>query len=553
VIRRRAARHGLGVICRRAVRHGLGAIRRHTVRHGLCAAALLLWCGYAAAQTAETITIPADAPETPFPHVWEQMFGSGRAILALRESYRQDLRAVAAVTDFRLVRFHNILHDEVGILDQDHGRTHYNFSYVDQIYDGLLENGIRPFVEISFMPDALASRRSVVPFWYRPNRSAPASYARWDDLMRHFAAHLVERYGIDEVSGWYFEIWNEPNIDFWDGRPKQATYFTIYEHTARDLKAVDSRLRVGGPATAQAAWVGDFLRHMHEAHVPVDFVSSHVYANDTAHNVLGTRAAVPREDMVCRAVQKIHAEIVASPSPDLPFILSEFNASYLNEPAVTDSVYMGPWLATVISQCAAMTTLMSYWSFSDVFEEQGVVKTPFYGGYGLIAERGIPKPAYNAFALLHHLGARRIEVPSRSALVTRRGDGSLAIALWNYAPPEADSQAPPDASAPALIGAASSPSSPSSPPPPTLKTFKVLAAGVVSARLWRVDAEHGNVIKAYDAMDRPASPTLAQIETLKAAARMAPPEVLVPADVGFSVVIPPRGLALLELAGPTSP
>ena len=493
--------------------------------------AALLLAGPAAAADAppQILNIAADAPQRPFPHSWERMFGSGRAILSLRDSYRQDLRAVAAATDFRFVRFHNIFHDEVGLVGASHGRLTYNFSYVDQIYDGLLENGIRPFVEISFMPALLsADRRSVVPFWYRPNRAPPKSYEQWDDLVRRFAAHLVQRYGIEEVSGWYFEVWNEPNIDFWGGRPKQATYFTLYDHTARALKSVSPRLRVGGPATAQAAWVSAFLRHTHEQGVPVDFVSSHVYGNDTAANVLGIRAEVPRDQMVCRAVRKVHEEILHSRQPALPFILSEFNASYANEPQVTDSVYMGPWLAQTIRQCAGLADMMSYWSFSDVFEEQGVVKTPFYGGYGLLAERGIPKPAFNAFALLHKLGDRLV-ADTDGALVTARADGTLAIALWNYTPPAGERQR-----------GASVPEAP--------KRFEIRAAQTAAdAQLWRLDADHGNVLAAYESLGRPSSPTPAQIGQLKAAAQLPPPQPLSAVDGRWQVVVPPRGLAVLEI------
>ncbi len=154
------------------------------------------------ARPVEDIEVSPSAPGSPLPHFWEQMMGSGRAILSLRDSYRRDLRAVAGVTGLRYVRFHNIFHDEVGLVNVDAaGSVTYNFSYVDQIYDGLLENGVRPFVEISFMPTALSSDRgSVMSFWYHPNVAPPQSYARWDDLVRHFAAHLVERYGIDEVA-----------------------------------------------------------------------------------------------------------------------------------------------------------------------------------------------------------------------------------------------------------------------------------------------------------------------------------------------------------------
>src|SRR5580658_1724874 len=259
----------------------------------------------------QEVRIDASAPVTPFPHFWEKMFGSGRAILTLRDSYIRDLDAVKAVTDFRYVRFHAILHDEVGVYNEDeHGNPVYNFAYVDQIYDGLLKNGVRPVVEISFMPKKLAFNPDALhPFWYKQNVSPPKSWEAWDGLMKHFAQHLVDRYGIDEVSQWYFEVWNEPNIDFWNGIPRQQSYFELYEHTARDVKGVNSRLRVGGPATAAASWVGEFLRFTADNHVPVDFVSTHGYADDTTENFFGTHEDIPMDDRVCRAVAKVHGEI----------------------------------------------------------------------------------------------------------------------------------------------------------------------------------------------------------------------------------------------------
>jgi xylan 1,4-beta-xylosidase len=226
------------------------------------------------------------------------MFGSGRAILSLRDSYRQDVREVKAATGFEYIRFHGIFHDEVGVYDEDQaGRPLYNFSYVDQIYDGLLANRVRPFVELSFMPKKLASDLTPHPFWYKPCPCPPRDWERWGELVERFAKHLVDRYGIDEVSQWYFEVWNEPKIDFWTGVPKEETYDRLYDVSARALKGVSSRLRVGGPATAQAAWVDRFIRHCVEAMVPVDFVSTHVYANDSAHDVFGTSESIPRDRM----------------------------------------------------------------------------------------------------------------------------------------------------------------------------------------------------------------------------------------------------------------
>ena len=140
-------------------------------------------------------------------------------------------------------------------------------------------------------------------------------------------------------------------------------------------------------------------------------------------------------------VKKVHEEIKASGAPNTPLIWSEFNAAYDNTPPVTDSTYMGPWMAGTIAQCDGLVDIMSYWSFSDVFEEQGVVKTPFYGGFGLMAAGGLPKPAYNAFKLLHGLGDQRLKVDSDHVLATRRADGTLVVAVWNYAPSGLDQDA----------------------------------------------------------------------------------------------------------------
>ena len=500
------------------------------------------------------VTVDAKATTTPFPHFWEQTFGSGRAVLSLRQSYRDDLHTVKSVTDFDAVRFHGIFMDDVGLYDPNAttqnpgqaaqkaqtGQSPYNFSYIDQIYDGLLANHIRPFVELSFMPKKMASDPSALhAFWYKQNVSPPRDYELWDAMITAFTQHLIDRYGIEEVSKWRFEVWNEPNLDFWAGNPKQPTYFELYDHTALAIKKVSSRLPIGGPSTAQAAWVAAFLEHCKQNNIPVDFASTHVYANDTAKDVFGTDEQIPRDKMVCRAVRKVHDEIAASPLPNTPLIFSEYNASYANEPDVTDTVYMGPWLATTISQCDGLTEAMAYWSFSDVFEEQGVIKTPFYGGFGLIAEDGIPKPALNAYAMLHQLCNRRIKVDSDSALATRRSDGGIAIALWNYAPPfgTGATYTPP----PANIGPS--------------KTFTVKVTGAsrnARVQLWRLDADHGNVIKTFDAMGRPAFPTRDQITQLRTAGRPFPPQNLTLTNGALTITLPPQGLVLIRLSANTA-
>lgn len=478
----------------------------------------------ARSEPAETITVDASAAAHPFPHYWEQMFGSGRAVLSLRAAYRGDLRAVHQITGFQYVRFHGIFLDDVGVYDEDkQGRPVYNFSYVDQIYDGLLANNVKPFVELSFMPYKLASRQDLQAFWYHPNVAPPKDYARWDDLVTQFVKHLVERYGIDEIATWYFEVWNEPNLDFWTGTPKQDSYFELYDHTVRDIRAVSAQLRVGGPATAQAAWVPAMIQHAAQKNVPLDFVSSHVYGNDKASDVFHSSETIPRDQMVCRAVKMVHDQIKASAKPDLPLIVSEFNAAYDNQVEVTDSIYMAPWLASTISQCDGMAQMMSYWTLSDVFEEQGVVKQPFYGGFGLVAAGGIPKPSFYAFQVLHRLGDQRLENSNPNAIVTKTSEGAVAVALWNMVNPGSS-------------GAA--------------KTVKLEFKGVkpdARIAISRVDDEHGNALALYEKIGSPRYPTADQIREIREDSRLPDPTYDELTEGSYTLQLPVNGLAVIQV------
>lgn len=475
--------------------------------------------------TAIRINIDARAPGKPFPHFWEQAFGSGRAILALRESYRSDLALLKQATDLHYLRFHAILHDEVGVYDEDaQGNPFYNFSYVDEIYDGLLARGVRPFVEISFMPKKLALRQDLHPFWYKQNVSPPKDYAKWDQLIRAFTAHLVQRYGIDEVAQWYFEVWNEPNIDFWSGEPKQATYFELYDHTARDLKSVDARLRVGGPATAAADWVPEFIAHVAQHQVPVDFVSTHGYADDTVENLFHSNADIPVDERVCRAVGKVRGEIGQSALPSLPLMWTEWNVpSFGEDYRARDTTYVGAALAEDIRQCDGLVEIMSYWTFDDVFEENGVVREPFHGGFGTIAAGGIRKPAYYAFELLHRLGETRLANDAPGVLVTRREDGTLVIALWNLVDPDKSG----------LQRRV------------TVQFSHVNPGGTVSLR--RVDAAHGNVLPAYAALGSPRYPTPTQVAELNRRSAPWPYAALRLRAGKLRLVVPVNGLLVLEV------
>ena len=484
---------------------------------------LVLWGGrFGSAQ--ETVTIDGEAATTPFPHFWEQMFGSGRAILSLRESYREDLRAVKKVADFRYVRFHAIFHDEVGVYNEDeHGNPVYNFAYVDQIYDGLLKDGVRPLVEISFMPKKLAFNPDALhPFWYKQNVSPPKSMERWDELIKHFAQHLVQRYGIEEVSQWYFEVWNEPNIDFWGGIPRDRSYYELYAHTAQDLKSVSPKIRVGGPATAAIAWIGEFLKFTADNQVPVDFISTHAYADDTTLDLFGKEEDVPMDEREYRAVSKVHEEIKESSRPDLPFFLTEWNVQGQRESR--DTTFVGPALANTIRQCDGLVNMMSFWTFSDVFEEGGPIPRPFVGMFGLRAEGGINKPSYYAYGLLHQLGDERIANPSKNVIVTRSPKGGLAIAAWNLVDPgeQGSSQT-------------------------VTLAFRHLP-GDARVTVQIVDESHGNVLPLYEKMGSPQYPTPRQVEALNRETALPQPEEMKLQNGRLGLKLTPNALALIEVS-----
>jgi xylan 1,4-beta-xylosidase len=474
----------------------------------------------------EDLILSPQGSSRPFPHFWEHMFGSCHASTTLCEGWRNDLRTLKEIIDVKYIRFHGIFEHQAGIyggLDAE-GNLQLNFTRIDLIYDGLLEIGVYPFVELGFMPEELAARASPHPFWYHPNVAPPRDPKQWYQLIFQFAQHLVERYGLEIVAQWYFEVWNEPNIDFWTGEPKEETYYELYDLTASALKAVNSRLRVGGPATAQAAWVDRFIQHCVEQNVPVDFVSTHVYPNDTAENVFGKKEDIPQSEMVGRAVHKVYQQVKNSPRPDLPIIWSEYNAGF--DGVQLDSPYVGAWLANTIRQCAGgLVSEMSYWTFTDAFfEEGGVFRSVFTSGFGLIATGGIPKAAFNAFKILRYLGDQQIEIESNSAILTKRSqDGVLVAALWNY-------------TAPNQSGATKS----------VTVSIPDPQKPIQSAKIFLVDDDHGSPFKQWKQMGSPAFPSRKQQLALKEIAILPPPQEISLSENSLILELQPNALAVIE-------
>ena len=476
----------------------------------------------------ETIVIDAAGSTSPFPHFWEHMFGSCHASITLCEDWRNDLRMLKDIIDVRYVRFHGIFERNVGIYDHqdEDGNLVLNFTRLDLIYDGLLRNGVRPFVELSFMPEELAARKAVHSFWYHPIVAPPKDPKKWYELIYKFAQHLVERYGLAEVADWYFEVWNEPNLDFWAGNPTEPTYYELYKLTANALKAVSPLLRVGGPATAQAGWVDRFIQYCAQNKVPVDFVSTHIYPNDPELNVLGKDEKIPDSEMVALAVRKVYEQVKASANPELPIIFSEYNAG-LSE-GVLDTPYVGAWLANNIRQCSGgLVTEMSYWTFTDAFfEEGGVFKSPFQDGFGLIATGSIPKAAYYAFKALSYLGDQQLSLNNRSSLATRNSvENSLVAAVLNYvAPQETGSD----------------------------RSFQIQLKGAPHtkyARVYLIDDDHGSPLKEWKAMGSPTSPTADQQAKLRRHAAetfAAGVQVIEKDPTDFALTLQPNALAVIQ-------
>lgn len=461
----------------------------------------------------------------PLPHYWEECAGSDRAVVGLRAQWLADLEAVRDMAGIRTVRFHGLFNDEMGVFPR--GAKQPNFLYVDMVFDAMVERRVRPFVELSFMPGGLASGERTA-LWYRANVTPPSVWKDWGDLVGALVKHCVERYGAREVRTWRFEVWNEPNLSFfWAGT--QAEYFELYRHSVTAVKSVDRDLAVGGPATARAAWVADFLGFCASEQLPVDFVSTHVYPDDPQKVVFGIDQQYPYEEVTPRALALVRQQIEASRFPRVPLYLSEWSAQ---NPA---------FIAHTIKQCVGLTEMLSYWTFDNVYEELGILKTFFNSMFGLLGMRGIPRPSFNAFALLHRLGQEQVVCDEGPLLATRRSDGSLAILVWNLiprTPGKRTSMGDPTVQSADTYVADGAP-----------LVFRLkLNRRAREARLTRVDDTHGSVLPAYQRMGRPEYPTMDQIDTLKKAAALPPAEVLPLGPAGeVTLSVPPNGIALLEV------
>jgi xylan 1,4-beta-xylosidase len=290
---------------------------------------------------------------------------------------------------------------------------------------------------MSFMPHDLASGNQTV-FWWNGNVTPPKDFGKWGDFIEAFARHLTERYGKVEVKQWYFEVWNEPNLkEFWSA--DQATYFQLYDVTAAAIKKVDEEYRVGSPATAGIAWVPEMIQHCVDNRVPIDFIATHTYGVKGFFDAHGNSVNALSEDYnsIFHDVQRVRREIEASGRKGLPLHFTEWNSSYSSRDPVHDTYLNASFILDKIKKCQGQLQSMSYWTYSDLFEEAGPPPAPFHGGFGLLNREGIRKASFFAYKYLNELGDQELKNSDAQSWACR-DEKSVTVLLWDHTLPKQD-------------------------------------------------------------------------------------------------------------------
>ncbi len=475
----------------------------------------------------------------PLPRPWRPMIGSEHLSHALsteltagREigaELTSALRAARHELGVEAVRAHGILCDDLGVyreVDGPNGVTVvHDFTGVDRVYDHLLSLGLRPVVEISFMPRDLAADPSKTVFDYDAIVSPPKDWGRWYDLVYALVTHLVERYGLEEVRDhWSFEVWNEANLEvFWSGTPEE--HWRLYDLSARAVKTVHPDLRVGGPSSAAAGWVEELLSHVERSGTPVDFISTHTYGSPP----LDFRPALARHGRV-----------------GTPIWWTEWGVTPTHFNEVSNAVFSAAFLLRGMASSLGRIEALSYWVVSDHFEELGRPPSLLHGGFGLRTVGELRKPRWWALALLERLGETRLPVAYAGdgagslveALAARGDDGTVGVLAWNLTLDQSKA-----AGDPALD-----------------REVTVAVDGLVPGATYtlthlRVDDEHSDIGTVWRRMRRDDQdwPDDDQWQRLRAADRLEegePARDVVADDTGavtVEVTLPMPAMALLEL------
>lgn len=550
----------------------MGTNRKLWLR-ALCAGAACACLAMAAGAQETAIRISADAggPGQPLTHFWSKVVGAGRANEGLRATWQEELATAKRYDGFEYVRFHGLFHDDMFVYREDEqGRPVYNFQYIDDLFDRMLDKGVRPFVELSFSPSEMATKKATT-MWWKANGSPPKNYNKWAALVHATVEHWVARYGINEVRQWYFEVWNEPNLQgfFYGGTQQQ--YFELYKVTAQTIKKIDPQLRVGGPTTSnfeldtaalQAAqatgkpfdpmkipwrpvWIEDFLAYCKANNLPVDFVSTHPYPQDFTIEDPGTH----KVEHLRRSVNSTHDDLAtlrrmidASPYPHAQIELTEWSSSPSPLDHTHDSLAAGAFIVKTNLDSIGLVDSLSYWVFTDVFEENRKTDSVFHGCFGLINYQEIVKPAFHAYRFLNELGDETLK-RTDGAIVTRdKASGRITALAYNY-PPEEKIALPETmtlAEADALDASGSA---------RELHLHLRRLKPNASFEIETLDHAHGDAVAVWEAMGKPEPPNRAQTKLLRKAAWATKKEVVRSDDSGALDVdraIAPWSLVLVK-------
>lgn len=470
-----------------------------------------------------------DGTTVPLPHNWEHTVGSDHAAMALRAEYQAQLKRCHDELGIGHVRFHGLLSHDMGTLVEHGGKRISSFHNAHSIWDFLLGNGMKPFVELSFMPEAMASGHTTV-FHYRGNVTPPKRYPDWANLMSSLARSAVDRYGISEVATWPFEVWNEPNLrGFWRGTRDQ--YWRLYATTARALKAVHADIPVGGPATAQNAWIDEFLDFSEKHDVPVDFVSTHHYPTDSTVHISPDPAIQLAHAE--RGILREEAQDARSRARGKPLYYTEWNTSADSHDPLHDEPYAAAFIVKTLLDGHGIADVYSFWTFSDLFEERYFSSIPFHGGFGLLTIQGVAKPSYRAFELLHAVGTELVTPidgmhPAVDTWVVRGNHGNdVAVIITNHAYPTH----------------------------PIIPERVLVHLGTVrrprAATLARIDDDHANAKRRWIEMGAANYPSQTQVDELHAASEVARLPYQPMCDEGgvhVQVDVPPHSVAVVFLA-----
>lgn len=473
--------------------------------------------------SAASFDVLLGAPTSPFPHVWEESVGSGHMALALRSDWRAQLTRARHDIGFKRVRMHGMLDDDMSVsLGPAQPDTQppmpggYSFVNLDSVVDFLTSIGMDAFFEIGFMPRWLAENASSTVMHYRAITSPPRNYTEWGQVVETVARHLYERYGEDRIAKWFFEVWNEPNIHFWTGSPQQATYFALYLETFNALRRVSGRFRIGGPATSGGKWLPEFVKFCDTKIGELDFISTHAYAG-------GDKGSIYQD--LSTSVRKAHAA-----ANGVPLVISEYGGSWAHVSQLDEPAY-APFIVSTAAATQNLTDIMSVWAFSDIFEENGFPSgnVTYSAGFGLMNVYGIPKPSYRAMQLLHWAGDERVQVARQEGacatadVLALVNTTHIALFVTNHAPLPLDGVDPVETCNVRLA-------------------FPGYSIGPVV--VMRIDAEHVNPKKAWEAMGHPPYPTQEQLAALELASELHLQPLTAATDDSL-VLSMPRGLAVV--------